>query len=425
MNRRVALLVSASVLAPILVAACGDSGSTPDTSTDMTTEVPVVAQTFELSADRLDGSTILANDDDTVKVDVPDVALPTGFDPNDITATVDQLVATDVGSGIEFALGPDGTEFSEPVTLTFVADWDPEGNVAVTAIADDGTNLLPEPEDADEVLKTLQVVPNDDGTSTISVQIDHFSRWSFINYGGVIPAITSDSGFLVGVDSGVDGRELYVIAGVLNSGLADLKVSRPLLCATMVNLRFRGATSDRTAASQGRRCEDGVDPAIEFWFPFECTEPGGGATGLIEVQYGLAGLDPFVLLIVLAGGEVLDIANSARRSEFWANASDALLFMRAPFSQDLYCTLPLDTTTSSTVAAAEVTTTTSPTTTSRGTVSRPTPPTPPGPGPTPPTPPTTTAATTTTIKATTTTKPRQGATTTLPRPSTGGTTTLP
>ena len=437
MSRRHALLVSAAVLSPLLITACGDSGSTPDPSTAVTQEVPVVADTFELSADRADGSTILTNDDDTVAVAVPDSALPAGLDASAITATVDRLVATDIGTGIEFSLGPDGTEFSEPVTLTFVADWDPEGTVTVTAVADDGTNLLPTPEDADEVLKTLQVVPNDDGTSTVSVEVDHFSSWSFAIHGPLSVIADNNAGFLIGAQSGVEGRDLYVIAGSLNSSLSPMKVSAPKLCAELIELEFRGATSSRSIASHGRKCDEGNDPSVEFWFPYECIGPEmGTASGVVNVQYGLAGLSPFALLVVLAGGEELAMRESVRKQGFWANASDALLYMRAPFSEDLACLDGASTTTSSTVQPAPSTTTAQPTTTSRGTVTgspRPTPtPTPPAPGPTPPTPPTTTAATTTTAKATTTTKPRQGATTTLPRPTTtaprpvtGGTTTLP
>ncbi len=426
MSRRFALIVSASVLAPILAAACGDSGSTPDTSTDMATEVPVVADTFELSADRVDGSTILTNDDETVAVAVPDSALPAGLDASAITATVDRLVATDIGTGIEFSLGPDGTEFSEPVALTFVADWDPEDTVTVTAVADDGTNLLPTPEDADEVLKTLQVVPNDDGTSTVSVEVDHFSLWSFAIHGRLSVITDNNAGFLIGAQSGVEGRELYVIAGSLNSSLSPMKVSAPELCAELIELEIRGATSSRSIASHGRKCDEGKDPSVEFRFPYECLGPEmGTASGVVNLQYGLAGLSPFALLVVLAGGEELAIRESVRKQGFWANASDALLYMRAPFSEDLGCLDSASTTTTSTVQPAPSTTTAQPTTTSRGTVTGNPRPTPPTPGPTPPTPPTTTAATTTTVKATTTTKPRQGATTTLPRPSTGGTTTLP
>lgn len=437
MQRRRALIASASVIATVALAACGDSNSQSDDPVD---GVPFIVDTFELSADRLDGSTILTNDDDTVAVAVPDSALPAGLDASAITATVDRLVATDIGTGIEFSLGPDGTEFSEPVTLTFVADWDPEGTVTVTAVADDGTNLLPTPEDADEVLKTLQVVPNDDGTSTVSVEVDHFSSWSFAIHGPLSVIADNNAGFLIGAQSGVEGRDLYVIAGSLNSSLSPMKVSAPKLCAELIELEFRGATSSRSIASHGRKCDEGNDPSVEFWFPYECIGPEmGTASGVVNVQYGLAGLSPFALLVVLAGGEELAMRESVRKQGFWANASDALLYMRAPFSEDLACLDGASTTTSSTVQPAPSTTTAQPTTTSRGTVTgspRPTPtPTPPAPGPTPPTPPTlptTTAATTTTVKATTTTKPPQGATTTLPRPTTtaprpvtGGTTTLP
>ena len=199
MRRRTVLSLSAIVGVTSVLVACGGSTSSPPSQPPASSvDSAFVSDSLTLSADRRDGSTVLSEGSSSISVEIPDDALPSGVDSADITATVNRLTATDVGTAIEFELGPDGTEFVEPITLTWTADWDPEAPVAVSAIADDGTNLL-SADDSEEILKTLQVVPNDDGTSTISVDIDHFSVWTFTSFSnGNTLSVQNGGYFLLG-----------------------------------------------------------------------------------------------------------------------------------------------------------------------------------------------------------------------------------
>ena len=413
MIRRSVLLATAALIAPI--AACGDSGESSRPA-DPADESTVTKETFTLSADRIDGATILGTSDDSLLVSVPDSALPDGLDPSTITAVVQRATAGDSGIAVEFELGPDGTTFDEPVTLSWTGVWDPDGTVGIAAVSADGTNLLLTSADADEVLKTLQVVPNSDGTSTVSVEVDHFSTWMMYSFSGMTAIQNRDRFLWVDYEYDQDWDEFSMYAAVSESWRDSLKGS--LRGETEVCLRTKnvdlGDLRGSTAAKES--CHpSGPALYIDASCPRRDEDFSTTISMVAEVSFAMANTSPFAMVFyILSGTEI----TTAKAEGAWASASDVSAFMRIPIREEVLCkgTAPsTSTVTTTTVADSDSTTTTSRPestgSTSKTTLKATT---------------TTTAApTTTTIKATTTTKPRQGATTTLPRPTPGGTTTLP
>jgi len=393
-SRRASLVLILTLSTTATAVACGSSDSTPTSSSTVAT-VDLRSDSFILTADRQEGLTLLSEESASISVEIPDDALPYGVDSADITATVNRLTATDVGSAVEFELGPDGTEFDEPVTLTWTADWDAEASVGVSAIAEDGSNLL-SADDTEEILKTLQVVPNNDGTSTISVDIDHFSVWSFFTFPGAGSAISAEKSgggyFLLG--SYEEDGTVVVAADVLPRVTSFMKVKNTELCLEVSDLAFSGvesAKADQVVASGFRECTT-AENFVELALPTSCDGTGQGfMRGTSTAYFGLAGLSPFALLFVLAGGETLT-SDQFRQSDNWANASGALLFIRRAFRENIPCAPP--TTISTTMSTTTMTD-------SDPSLAQPT----------------------TTVRSGTPGSPSR--TTTLPRPTPGGTTTLP
>lgn len=413
MIRRSALFVTAALITPLT--ACGDSVSSSEPTTVSNTEV--IQESFTLTADRLDGATVLGTNDDSLLVTVPDSALPDGLDPSTITAVVQRATAGDSGIAVEFELGPDGTTFDEPVTLSWTGVWDPDGTVGIAAVSADGTNLLPTSDDADEVLKTLQVVPNDDGTSTVSVEVDHFSTW-FLHNIGTFTWIQRQGDFLAVEYEYLPRRnEFRLYASMSQSWKKSMRDS--VRGGTEVCLRTKNVDLGDLVGKAGgdENCHPDT-PALSIYVrcPQRDEDFSTRISMVAEVSLAMANISPFALVVyILAGTEI----TSTKAEGAWASASDVSAFMRVPIREEVFCkgTAPsTSTVTTTTVAGSDTTTTTSPPESSGSTTKTTVKAT---------TTTTTAAPTTTTIKATTTTKPRQGATTTLPRPTPGGTTTLP
>lgn len=414
MIRRAGLVLFAIGLVPTTIIACGGSGE----SSGASTVPPVIVlerETITLAADRVDGATVLTADDESLSVTVPDLALPDDFDPSTLTAVVERATAGDAGTVVEFALGPDGTEFDEPVTLTWTGQWDPDGVVGIAAVGDDGTDLLPTAVDSDEVLKTLQVVRNDDGTSTVSIDVDHFSTWSLWNMSGFANLSNDVSkGFLTSAGVYDQSYGEFVVDAYASTKLRDMLARQPgELCLAVASANFGGLEAPARNVGQ-RKCNESF---VELTLPAECPRRATSFDARVridlEISFATKGTSPFEFLVLLLGGT--EVPNSYSTTA-WASASQMSIFMRWPYERRITCEAVVATSTtvdSSTTSTDVATTTTRPVgtgSTTKTTVQVTT---------------TTMATTTTTIKATTTTKPRQGATTTLPRPGTGGTTTLP
>lgn len=438
MLRRIALTLAIVLVPTTVVVACGGSGSdsTSDSSLpESSGDVDFTASSFTLVADRVEGTTVLTNDDKSVSVEIPDSALPQGLDATEITASVERVIATEAGTVIDFVLGPDGTEFVEPVTLTWTGDWDPEGVVAVSAVADDGTNLISSPDDSEEILKTLQVAPNEDGTSTVSVEVNHFSQWSFLNFGGNSIAVSAtgsfDSEFLLAWSIAQFPTVFFGVDIGWRLG-ENLGFETSELCLEVRNVELSGvvAINQPDFSKTGlRKCtvlsETESEPLyfVEEKVDLQCTSPNRGSLSASLVAYfGAPGLSPLEMFVILLGGELKKNLNAPPASNAWLISSTALLYVHRSienrFDCQNYSTTTMNTSTSipgtSSPAPSDSTdrptssgATSAPKSTSTTVVVT-----------------TTTEKTTTTVRATTTTKPRQGATTTLPRPS-GGTTTLP
>lgn len=409
MSRWATLLVCALVLAPTTIVACGGSGDTSDPTT-APRDIELAREIVTLSAARVSDATVLTTDDESLSVTVPDLALPDDFDPSTLTAVVERATAGDAGTVVEFALGPDGTEFDEPVTLSWTGQWDPNGVVGIAAVSDDGTDLLPTADDSDDVLKTLQVVRNDDGTSTVSIDVDHFSKWSLWNMGGMANLTNDESkGFLFSSGFYDQDRGEFVVDAYASTQLRDRLARKPgELCLSVTSANFGGLDASTRNVGQ-RRCDAS---SVELTLPAKCptrtTSFDARVKIDLEVSFATKGTSPFELLVLLLGGTEVPSESS---NTAWASASQVSIFLRWPYERGVTCEAVVATSTTVNSTTESVTTTTTRTgSTTKTTVTATT---------------TTMAPTTTTIKATTTTKPRQGATTTLPRPGTGGTTTLP
>ena len=114
------------------IAACGGSDSAVDTAADAADGV----------VESGDGLSTFASDDGVVSVEVPPGAAPEGFAG---TVSLSDPSALDVDiSDVEsvllvYELGPDGTEFSEPVTVTFripraLGGFDPDLGLPISLI---------------------------------------------------------------------------------------------------------------------------------------------------------------------------------------------------------------------------------------------------------------------------------------------------
>lgn len=425
MSRRVPTRVTiavacASILSTSLLVACGDSSSSAPASDR---ELEITQTSVDLVAERVDDTTVLVGSAGGLTVSVPDSALPSGVAPDSITARVDSLRIAEVGTALEFVLGPDGTVFEKPVTLSWTGDWDPNGIVTLTAISDDGENLLSSDE-TDEVLKTLQVERNDDGSSTVSIDVTHFSRWTFMNIRSDSYLFSEDFNDFLILTTEFRRDRLEVELSISRSLKNQMSVDRPELCLSIVDFVAEGLTvSDPALSSTGRlrQCTSS-ELSLSFRVEPRCTTTDVGTLqGTAEAQFGLGGLSPFEFLLVLAGGQRVFLTADELRQGIWVSASSALIFIRRGFTGIVDCSTTSATTVTSTAtstATSTVTSTAAPnaggttaTTTSRSATTTTLAPT------------STTVPTTTTVPATTTTKPR-GATTTLPRRP-GATTTLP
>ena len=426
---RLALAIPLTLLA---VSACGGGDSSTDEglgADDFT------VSRFDLSSTRTGSTTRLVSSDGDVVLDVPDSALPAGLDSSTITASVTRLAVTDGSSAIQLDLGPDGTEFDEPITITWSGSWDTDGLVSVVAHSADGTNLLTSPEEAQAVLDTLTVVDNDDGSSSISVEIEHFSSWVFLNAGSLKAVYDEDpvADRSIGASfdrSSVDlevgqSETATMLVGISDDLRASMRDTGELCVLPWVDSSLEFVS---ISTSSGPRCEP-KRQMIEVRHEFTCRDPRSGKVMIAPlVTFGMSDLNPLQFFMVLIAGK------QARRGdmndllgnpddEIVSYIADFAIYLQLTWRIDVNCravaatTLPSEsTTTLSDDSSSNPSTTVTPgrpvsggsgTTTSIAGTS------------------TTTLQPTTTLRATTTTKPRQGATTTLPRPSTGGTTTLP
>lgn len=110
------------------------------------------------------------------KVSVPDAALGE-VDPAELTADVLSYDDAD-SSVIAFRLGPDGSEFEQPVSLEWDGQWSPEASFSLTAVHGDGTPVdTTERQDANSIA-ALQIEPTSDSTAHYTLPITHFSTWS-------------------------------------------------------------------------------------------------------------------------------------------------------------------------------------------------------------------------------------------------------
>lgn len=181
-NSKIASCVAASFISALILAACGsDSSSTPvPTITATIDDVDAVVATQSRDVDR----TVLASKGNIdTNIIIPDSALPTGLNSQDITAKVFTLDSKADGvSGVSFKLEPDGTKFKKPILLQWDGPWDEANSYSLNAFSGDGTPIADSGSTISNSVLALQVEPTSKTTARYTLPIDHFSTWSVAIY---------------------------------------------------------------------------------------------------------------------------------------------------------------------------------------------------------------------------------------------------
>lgn len=181
-NSKIASCVAASFISALILAACGsDSSSTPvPTITATIDDVDAVVATQSRDVDR----TVLASKGNIdTNIIIPDSALPTGLNSQDITAKVFTLDSKADGvSGVSFKLEPDGTKFKKPILLQWNGPWDEANSYSLNAFSGDGTPIADSGSTISNSVLALQVEPTSKTTARYTLPIDHFSTWSVAIY---------------------------------------------------------------------------------------------------------------------------------------------------------------------------------------------------------------------------------------------------
>lgn len=181
-NSKIASCVAASFISALILAACGsDSSSTPvPTITATIDDVDAVEATQSRDVDR----TVLASKGNIdTNIIIPNSALPTGLNSQDITAKVFTLDSKADGvSGVSFKLEPDGTKFKKPILLQWDGPWDEANSYSLNAFSGDGTPIADSGSTISNSVLALQVEPTSKTTARYTLPIDHFSTWSVAIY---------------------------------------------------------------------------------------------------------------------------------------------------------------------------------------------------------------------------------------------------
>ena len=179
---KITFCVAAGFIAALFVAACGsDSTSTPvPTITATIDDVDAVVATQSREAD----STVLVSQGNIeTNIVIPDSALPTGLNSQDITAKVFSLDSKADGvSGVSFKLEPDGTKFKEPVLLQWDGPWDAKNSYSLNALSGNGVPIADSGSTSTNSVLALQVEQTSATTAHYTLPIDHFSTWTVTIY---------------------------------------------------------------------------------------------------------------------------------------------------------------------------------------------------------------------------------------------------
>lgn len=126
--------------------------------------------------------TVLNSADGVLTLEIPETVFPEGVRADDITIIGSDMdpgpdPLADEGEGAVFVtayeLGPDGTEFGDPITVTFVADWSdvPEDVVPFIVSMSGG--------EEDEIIEPADITGiefnEEEGTLKVSGEVSHFS----------------------------------------------------------------------------------------------------------------------------------------------------------------------------------------------------------------------------------------------------------
>lgn len=181
-NSKIASCVAASFISALILAACGsDSSSTPvPTITATIDDVDAVVATQSRD---VDGTVLASKGNIDTNIIIPDSALPTGLNSQDITAKVFTLDSKADGvSGVSFKLEPDGTKFKKPILLQWNGPWDEANSYSLNAFSGDGTPIADSGSTISNSVLALQVEPTSKTTARYTLPIDHFSTWSVAIY---------------------------------------------------------------------------------------------------------------------------------------------------------------------------------------------------------------------------------------------------
>lgn len=348
-------LVSLCSVLVVSVVACGGSDSSPSS-------IEPQIGSVDLKATREGETTILSADAPvSPKVVIPDTALPDGVSTDDLTGSVTYISDPETGStAVEFAMGPDGTQFTEPIDLSWIGQTGDDVTTTIMAVNDAGENLLDQ-EEASSIISTLTSTNGDsDGTGEVSMSVDHFSFWVVIQTDTRVSTYSLGKDFLatevrLEFDSWIRSRtnpkaffdviaELPMGSSGLISPCIDPKVS------------VSGGAAFSAAVGSGCGSRDYVSRSIYLSCPDITT------SGTIHVDFnayfGMPGLDPLTKFAVLLGSTSREGYNLSGNESAFVASSEIAVFVSGRLTMEYDC-----------AEGAEVTSTTAPTTVESSTTS--------------------------------------------------------
>ncbi|MFM8529712.1 MAG: hypothetical protein ACKOD2_08575 [Ilumatobacteraceae bacterium] len=187
---RLRLLVLGTLIGAALIACGGDDSQQENLKPQL--------GSVELVASREGDATVLSGDGPVKpRVVIPDDVLPDGVTKDDLNGSVAYATDPETGStAVEFHMGPDGTQFSAPIKLSWVGRSGEGITTALMAVDDEGNNLLTRDE-AESIVSTLTTEEtNEDGIGPVSLSVDHFSGWYVFQYNSIVSASSSGNQFV-------------------------------------------------------------------------------------------------------------------------------------------------------------------------------------------------------------------------------------
>ena len=315
--------------------ACGGSDSEPEA-------VEPQIGTVELVASREGNATVLSGGGPVEpRVVIPDDILPDGVTKDDLTGSV--VYASDPETGVtavEFLMGPDGTEFSAPIDLSWIGHSGEGVTTAIMAVDDEGNNLLTQNE-ADAIVSTLSSGDVDgEGVGQVSMSIDHFSSWYIYQYNSTISATSVGDEY---INAGVGlAFDYWVKDTGKPSGYFSLNTSYWLShggitrnpCIDAVISVSGGAGLNTT---QGESCGTSKEETRRVIVTCPNSNTIGEITVDFSAYFGVSGFAPMEKLMLLFASTQRTGENYSKNESAFIASSDLAIFVSGRLTKAYDC----------------------------------------------------------------------------------------